>query len=75
MIDLKWLCIGLLCGLLIGAVLVPPTRKKPVIPSPSDMGRVFAAETGGCIKLNMTEVPCVAEPDSLNVLASFSAKK
>ncbi len=70
MIDLRWLAGGLVFGMLIGTVLVPPTRKQMAVPSPSDTS-IYHTDTG-CVRFTSVEVPCVAETDSLNVIASLS---
>ncbi len=67
-IQLAWLVAGLLSGFVIGTVFIPPTRKSAELPKPGDRG-VFHTETG-CVRFEATEVPCTAEPDSLNLLAS-----
>ena len=68
LIQLPWLVAGLLSGFVIGTVFIPPTRKSTELPKPGDRG-VFHPETG-CVRFEATEVPCTAEPDSLNLLAS-----
>jgi hypothetical protein len=69
MIELPWLVAGLMFGLLISSVVIPPTRKKITIPQPNDSS-IYHADTG-CVRFAADEVPCVAEADSLNVLASL----
>lgn len=73
MIQLRWLVAGLILGLLISTVVIPPTRKKIMIPQPSDSS-VYHTETG-CVRFTSVEVPCVAEADSLNLLASVTKKQ
>jgi len=73
MIELRWLVAGLVVGLLIAAVLVPPTRKKMSVPSPADRS-VFHTDTG-CVRFTAVEVPCVEGADSLNQLASLAVKQ
>jgi len=68
MIEIPWLVAGLLTGLIIGTVFVPPTRKTAGVPKPGDP-EVFHTDTG-CVRFEATEVPCTAEPESLNLLAS-----
>ena len=68
MIQLPWLIAGLLTGFVIGAVFNPPTRKSVGVPKPG-VPEVFHTDTG-CVRFESTEVPCTAEPDSLNLLAS-----
>jgi hypothetical protein len=70
MIELKWVVAGLILGLLISTVVIPPTRKKVMIPQPNDSS-VYHTDTG-CVRFSALEVPCVAEADSLNLLASVS---
>lgn len=69
MIQLPWLVAGLFFGLLVSSVMIPPTRKKISIPQPNDSS-VYHTDTG-CVRFVADEVPCVAEPDSLNLLASL----
>ena len=73
MIELRWLATGLVVGLLIATVLVPPTRKQMSVPSPADHG-LYHTDTG-CVRFTADEVPCVAEADSLNLLASLAKKQ
>jgi hypothetical protein len=73
MIELRWLVAGLVVGLLIATVLVPPTRKKMSVPSPAD-NSVFHTDTG-CVRFTAVEVPCVKGADSLNELASLAKKQ
>jgi hypothetical protein len=70
MIELKWVVAGLILGLLISTVVIPPTRKRVMIPQPNDSS-VYHTDTG-CVRFSALEVPCVAEADSLNLLASVS---
>jgi hypothetical protein len=73
MIELRWLVAGLVIGLLIATVLVPPTRKKMSVPSPADRS-VYHTDTG-CVRFTAVEVPCVEGADSLNALASLAKKQ
>jgi len=73
MIQLKWLIAGLIAGLLISTVLIPPTRKKVSIPQPNDSS-IYHTDSG-CVRFDAVEVPCVSEPDSLNLLASLAKKQ
>lgn len=68
MIQIKWLVGGLLFGLLISTVVIPPARKKITIPQPNDSS-VYHTQTG-CVRFDAIEVPCVQEADSLNLLAA-----
>ena len=71
MIELRWLVAGLVVGLLIATVLVPPTRKKMSVPSPADRS-IYHTDTG-CVRFTAVEVPCVQGADSLNALASAAS--
>lgn len=73
MIELKWLVAGLISGLLISTVAIPPTRKKITIPQPNDSS-VYHTDTG-CVRFEAIEVPCVQEADSLNLLASLAKRQ
>ncbi len=68
MIQLKWVVAGLILGLLISTVTIPPTRKKTSIPQPNDSS-VYHTDTG-CVRFEALEVPCGNEADSLNLLAA-----
>lgn len=68
MIQLPWLAAGVIFGLLISTVMVPPSRKIKTLPSPNDSS-AFHTDTG-CVRFISEEVPCTAEPDSLNLLAN-----
>ena len=68
MLDIRWIVVGLVTGLLISTVTVPPSRKTKSVPSPNDNG-LYHTDTG-CVRFTAMEVPCVAETDSLNLLAS-----
>lgn len=73
MIELRWLVAGLVIGLLIATVLIPPTRKQMSVPSPADRS-LYHTDTG-CVRFTADEVPCVAEADSLNLIASLAKKQ
>lgn len=68
MLDARWVVAGAIVGMLISTVLIPPNRKVKVLPSPADSSP-FHVDTG-CVRFISEEVPCTAEPDSLNLLAS-----
>lgn len=72
MFELRWIVAGLIFGLLVSTVLIPPTRKKITIPQPNDAS-VYHTDTG-CVRFSADEVPCVEGADSLNLLASLSKK-
>lgn len=73
MLELRWVAAGLIVGLLIGTVVVPPTRKQVSVPSPADRS-VYHTDTG-CVRFSAVEVPCPAEADSLNLLASLAKRQ
>lgn len=68
MLEARWVVAGAIVGMLISTVLVPPTRKVKVLPQPADTSP-FHVETG-CVRFVSEEVPCTADPESLNLLAS-----
>lgn len=68
MLEARWVVAGAIVGMLISTVLIPPTRKVKVLPQPTDTS-TFHVDTG-CVRFLSEEVPCTAEPDSLNLLAS-----
>ena len=68
MLEPKWVVAGAIAGMLIATVIIPPTRKIKVLPQPRDES-TFQADTG-CVRFVSEEVPCTAEPESLNLLAS-----
>jgi hypothetical protein len=68
MIELRWIVAGVILGLLISTILIPPTRKEPKVPVPND-DSIYHTPSG-CVHISSDEVPCTAEPDSLNLLAS-----
>jgi hypothetical protein len=72
MLELRWIAVGIVTGMLLSTVFIPPTRKTKTVPSPHD-NSVYHTDTG-CVRFTAVEVPCVAEPDSLNLLASNNDK-
>ena len=72
MIDLRWLVAGVILGMLMSTVFIPPTRKLKSVPAPNDSS-VYHTETG-CVRFVSEEVPCVEGADSLNLLASLGKK-
>ena len=72
MFQLQWISAGVIVGMLIACIVVPPTRKQIAVPSPHDTD-VFHTDTG-CVRTHAIEVPCGAEADSLNLLASVDKK-
>ena len=71
MIELPWLVAGVITGLLLSTVLIPPTRTIKAVPEPHDPS-VYTTATG-CIRFSTEEVPCPAEADSLNLLAAAAS--
>lgn len=72
MLELRWIVVGLIVGLLLSTVVIPPTRKTKSVPSPHDRG-LYHTDTG-CVRFSAEEVPCVSDADSLNLLASNNDK-
>lgn len=68
MLDLFWLTIGAVVGLLLVAVFTPPNRNVPSLPTP-DNEDVFKTATG-CVKFKSEEVECMPSASSLNFIAS-----
>jgi hypothetical protein len=68
MIDLRWVFAGIILGMLISTVMIPPNRAEKVVPQPYD-NSVYHTDVG-CIRMHTEEVPCGKEADSLNLLAS-----
>jgi hypothetical protein len=64
--SLPYFFAGALVGVVISAVMSPPTRKTPHVPTPYD-NTTYKLDTG-CIRVKATEVPCTFETDSLNLL-------
>lgn len=72
MIQLTWVVAGVIIGMLLSTVFIPPTRKVPTVPSPHDAD-VYHTETG-CIRLRAVEVPCTQDTESWNLVASLTKK-
>lgn len=68
MISITWLFIGILVGLLVVSVFIPPNRKVPSLPTPHCTD-VFHTENG-CVKFKTREVECTPSATSLNFVAS-----
>jgi hypothetical protein len=68
MFEIRWIAAGVILGLLISTVMVPPSRKIKTLPSPNDESTYHTGT--GCVRFVSEEVPCTAEPDSLNLLAN-----
>ena len=72
MFQVVWIAAGAIVGMLIACIVIPPTRKQVSVPTPYDTD-IFHTDTG-CIRTHAIEVPCGAEADSFNLLASLSKK-
>ena len=68
MLEAHWVVAGVIVGLLIGTVMIPPTRKIKVLPQPHDTS-TYHVDTG-CVRFVSEQVPCTQEPLSLNLLVS-----
>ena len=68
MFVLFWLFVGVLTGLLIVSVFVPPNKKNQELPTPSD-NSIFHTKDG-CVRFKSEEVECDGTQSSLNLLAS-----
>ena len=68
MLQLKWIVGGLIVGMLISTILIPPNRTEIKVPVPNDASTYHTPT--GCVRIDSTEVPCVEDADSLNLLAS-----
>ena len=68
MMSIFWLFVGILTGLLIVSVFVPPNKKQLEMPSVDDES-VFHTKSG-CVKFKSEEVECDGSQSSLNLLAS-----
>lgn len=68
MLELRWVAAGIIVGMLISTVFIPPTRKDVRLPQPHD-ANVYHTDVG-CVRFESEEVPCVEGADSLNLLAS-----
>lgn len=68
MFSISWIFIGVLTGLLVVAVFIPPARKDMHLPTPEDKDTYFTGS--GCVKFKAEEVPCTKDATSLNLIAS-----
>lgn len=68
MLEARWVVTGVIVGLLIGTVMIPPTRKIKVLPQPHDSSTYHV--DSGCVRFVSEEVPCTQEPLSLNLLVN-----
>lgn len=72
MFELRWIFAGVILGLLLSTVFIPPSRKVVSVPQPHDTS-IYQTDTG-CVRFEAIEVPCVAGADSLNLLATLHKK-
>ena len=68
MISLLWVFVGVITGLLMVSVFIPPVREVQDVPTP-DKSNVFFTKTG-CVKFKPKEVACSSDSKSLNFIAS-----
>ena len=68
MINIFWLFVGAVAGLLLVSVFTPPNRNVPSLPTP-DNEEVFKT-THGCVRFKADEVECMPSATSLNFIAS-----
>jgi hypothetical protein len=68
MLEPRWVVAGVIVGMLIATVIIPPPRKQKVLPQPYD-DSTYHTDTG-CVRFVSEEVPCSAESESLNLLAT-----
>lgn len=68
MIDLFWLFVGILSGLLVVSIFIPPNHKSNELPTHDD-DRIFKTKNG-CVKFSSDEVECTDDAKSLNFIAS-----
>lgn len=68
MFYLKWTFIGMLVGLLLVSVFLPPFHKDLDIPTPGEK-HIFHTPHG-CVRFKTKSVPCTDDATSLNLLAS-----
>ena len=62
-VSLIWLFVGVLVGLLLSAVFVPPPRKDAQLPTPFS-NSVYHTPMG-CVKFRTRRVPCSESAGSL----------
>ena len=60
--------VGMLTGLLVSAVFIPPNQKDNQLPTPDDKTEFHTKS--GCVKFKAEEVECTPEASSLNFIAS-----
>jgi hypothetical protein len=72
MIQIIWVAAGVILGMLISTILIPPSRKVSAVPRPNDTG-LYHTDTG-CVRIQSIEVPCGQESDSFNLIASLTKK-
>ena len=69
MLILFWLFVGIVTGLLVVSVFVPPNKKNQELPTLGD-NSVFHTKDG-CVRFKSEEVECDGTQSSLNLLASM----
>ena len=68
MLSVFWMFVGMLSGLLVTAVFIPPNQKDNQLPTPEDKSEFHTKS--GCVKFKAEEVPCTEDASSLNFIAS-----
>ena len=68
MIEPYWLFVGILTGLLVVSVFIPPNQKDNQLPIPND-GSKFHTKSG-CVTFKTEEIECTDDAKSLNFIAS-----
>lgn len=63
MIDVFWLFVGILTGLFVVAVFIPPNHKDNQLPSVGDTS-IFRTKAG-CVRFHSEEVECTKDAKSL----------
>lgn len=67
MLNLPWLFLGVVSGLVVVSVFRPPARKQMNLPVPNT--REIYETPHGCVTFKTSEVPCVDSASSLNFIA------
>jgi hypothetical protein len=73
MLDPWYLFAGLLFGIVICCVFVPPTMNTKMLPDPSNPSQTYKNPSveNGFFKIRSIEVPCTVETDSLNLMSAL----
>ncbi len=71
MFDPWYVFAGLLFGLVVTTVFVPPTMNTKMMPDPAKPNMVFKNPKvdNGFFTIRSIEVPCTGEVDSLNLMS------